>query len=120
MQPGTEELTLQIEELRSAGRHEGARAGEVLLDELHNSGALCVEVAIHFQRRQQATGRLRKKGPRLRPVAVHAHLHHSVGDLLLLELHPHLVAIGAPSMVVTVEHHSHLALLGAKEAEFRL
>ena len=54
------------------------------------------------------------------PITEHGDLLDPVWDLVLLEPEPHLLAVGAPGMVVTVESHSNILLGLSKESKARL
>jgi hypothetical protein len=51
------------------------------------------------------------------PIAEHGDLVDAVGDLMLFEPEPNLLAVGAPGVVVTIECHTDVLFLVAEQAQ---
>mmetsp|Transcript_2832 Transcript_2832/g.11329 ORF Transcript_2832/g.11329 Transcript_2832/m.11329 type:complete len:259 (+) Transcript_2832:2492-3268(+) len=115
LQPPPEELALQLEHLvrqralLAAGRRQHGRlVRKGLFDPAHDDVRLGDQAAVQFHDGQHAGGHLRQEGRGLVAVAAQGRLDHAVGDALLLELQPDLLAVRAPGGVVTVQRDAHV------------
>lgn len=75
------------------------------LEQLHDKRRLGDDSAIELQHRQHARRNLLRERRLLVAVAPHVDLLDGVGDLLLLEEEPHLLAVGAPCRVIAIQVH---------------
>mmetsp|Transcript_5228 Transcript_5228/g.14799 ORF Transcript_5228/g.14799 Transcript_5228/m.14799 type:complete len:286 (-) Transcript_5228:97-954(-) len=122
LQPLAEKAPLQVHQLlgsvmeSTARRHQASVLGICVFDQLHDRPTFNVELPVQLNGRQQATRSLLKKTPLLRSVTVHVDLLHAVGNLLFFELQPHLVAIGAPRVIVPEQREPNLGLRAAERS----
>mmetsp|Transcript_11410 Transcript_11410/g.32377 ORF Transcript_11410/g.32377 Transcript_11410/m.32377 type:complete len:560 (-) Transcript_11410:207-1886(-) len=121
--PVAKQLPLEAQELVGLLELRAARvwahlwAVKVGLQELHDHQGLCDQLPIHLNGWEQPTGHLLQELLRLVSVAPHVDLVDPVGDLLLFQLQPDLLAVRAPGCSVSVQCHPHLLLLLAKQAQ---
>ena len=116
--PGAKEQPLQLPQRQHRriphGRAEGAEGS---LQGLKDAITFRDHAAIQLQGREHARGHQLLEPALLLAVAKHRDLADPVGDPLLLEPQPHLLAVGAPGVVIPIQGDPHLRFGAAKQPQ---
>ena len=116
--PGAKQHALQLAQGQHLGvGHTRAQAAKGPFEGLENAVALGDQATIELQGREHAGGHQPPKPGFLLAVAKHGDLANPVGDPLLLQPQPHLLAIGAPGMVVAKQGDPHALLRLTKQTQ---
>ena len=97
--------------------HPLAEGTKRLLKCLQDQIAFGDQMTVQLKGRQHPGGDDLLEPALLLAVAEHRHLADPVGDPLLLQPQPHLLAVGAPGVVIAVEGDAHLGFRPTKQAQ---
>jgi len=119
--PGAKETTLELPQGEDIGiTQPGLEGPESIFKGLQDHIALGVEPAIELQGGEHPGGHNLLVPALLLAVTEHRDLADPIGDPLLLEPKPDLLAVGAPGVVIAVEGDAHLGLRPTKQPQARL